>query len=87
MVHRDVVVKLQGGLFARAAATFVQAANRYKSDVFLEKDDKSVNAKSIMGVMSLAVASGQAVTVRANGPDEERAVDQLTALIESEQLS
>lgn len=87
MVQKEVVVHLQGGLFARAAANFVQAANKFRAEVFLEKDGKSVNAKSIMGVMSLAVASGQSVIVRAAGQDEQQAVDHLAQFIESEQLA
>ncbi|WAH44741.1 HPr family phosphocarrier protein [Alicyclobacillus fastidiosus] len=87
MVEKEVVVKIQGGLFARAAANFVQAANRFRAEVTLEKDGKSVNAKSIMGVMSLAVASGQTVVVRANGGDEQQAVEQLVEFIQTEHLS
>ena len=58
MVEKQVEVKLKTGLQARPAALFVQEANRFSSDVFLEKDGKKVNAKSIMGLMSLAVGSG-----------------------------
>lgn len=86
MTQKEVVVKLRGGLFARAAANFVQAANRFRADLFMEKDGKSVNAKSIMGVMSLAVASGQEIIIRANGSDENQAVESLTNLIESEEM-
>ncbi|WP_188332256.1 HPr family phosphocarrier protein [Alicyclobacillus suci] len=87
MVQKETIVRIQGGLFARAAANFVQMANRFRSEVFLEKGGKSVNAKSIMGVMSLAVASGQSIIVRASGGDEQQAVDQLVQFIEAEQLS
>ncbi|WAH36594.1 HPr family phosphocarrier protein [Alicyclobacillus dauci] len=87
MVQLEVEVKLQGGLFARAAANFVQAANRFRSEVFLEKDGRTVNAKSIMGVMSLAVASGQMIVVRANGSDEEQAATQLAQFVQTEQLN
>lgn len=87
MVQKEVVVNLKGGLFARAAANFVQAANRFHAEIFLERDGKAVNAKSIMGVMSLAVAAGQPVIVQANGQDEERAVEQLAQLIASDQLN
>ena len=59
MVEKQVEVKLKSGLQARQAALFVQEANRYKADVFLEKGAKKVNAKSIMGIMSLAVAKGR----------------------------
>lgn len=87
MVEKEIVVRLQGGLFARAAAHFVQLATRYRSEVELERDGQRVNAKSIMGVMSLAIASGQHVVVRANGPDETQAVEGLASFIESEHLN
>ncbi|EJY56181.1 Phosphotransferase system, phosphocarrier protein HPr [Alicyclobacillus hesperidum URH17-3-68] len=86
MVERETTVRLQGGLFARAAAKFVQEATTFKSEIFIEKDGRTVNAKSIMGVMSLAIASGQKVVLRADGSDEETAVEQLSQLIESDQL-
>lgn len=84
MVEKEVTVKLKTGLQARPAALFVQTANRFSSDVFLKKDDKEVNAKSIMGLMSLALSSGSVVTIRAKGNDEAEAVEALTAFIEEE---
>lgn len=82
MIEKQVEVKLKSGLQARQAALFVQEANRYKADVFLEKDAKKVNAKSIMGIMSLAVAKGTTVTLSAEGHDEEKAIQALQQLIE-----
>ena len=82
MIEKQVEVKLKSGLQARQAALFVQEANRYKADVFLEKGTKKVNAKSIMGIMSLAVAKGTVVTLWADGHDEEKAIDSLQLLIE-----
>lgn len=84
MVEKQVNVQLKSGLQARQAALFVQEANRYNSDVYLEKEEKKVNAKSIMGIMSLAISKGTAVTISADGSDEESAVDALAALIEKE---
>ncbi len=84
MVEKQVSVQLKSGLQARQAALFVQEANRYNSDVYLEKDEKKVNAKSIMGIMSLAISKGTAVTISADGSDEESAVEALSALIEKE---
>ncbi len=81
MVQETVTVHLSAGLFARPAAMFVQEANRFRSDIFVEKDGKSVNAKSIMGVMSLAIAHGQLVTIRADGSDEQEAVTRLAQLV------
>lgn len=84
MVENQVEVKLKTGLQARQAALFVQEANRYKADVFLQKDTKKVNAKSIMGIMSLAIAKGTVITLVADGDDAEKAVSSLTALITAE---
>ncbi|MEY9974940.1 catabolite repression HPr-like protein [Lysinibacillus sp. RC46] len=84
MTERRVHVKLKLGLQARQAALFVQEANRFSADVFLEKDEKKVNAKSIMGVMSLAIAKGTEVVLSGDGNDAEQAVTALAALIEKE---
>jgi len=78
-----VIVKNKTGLHARPAALFVQAANKHKSEIFIEKQGKKVNAKSIMGVMSLAVSQGTEITISAHGEDEEEAVKNLVELIES----
>lgn len=84
MMERRVTVHLKTGLQARPAALFVQEANRYKSEIHLEKDGKRVNAKSIMGVMSLAVASGSEVILTAEGTDAEKAIDALCDLVSQE---
>ena len=84
MVEKQVEVKLKSGLQARQAALFVQEANRFKSDIFLQKDDKKVNAKSIMGIMSLAVAKSTVVTLLADGHDAENAIAALEKQIEKE---
>jgi len=84
MTERRVHVKLKLGLQARQAALFVQEANRFSADIFLEKDEKKVNAKSIMGVMSLAIAKGTEVVLSGEGNDAEQAVTALAALIEQE---
>ena len=69
---------------ARPAALFVQEANRFGADIFLEKDGKKVNAKSIMGLMSLAISSGVTVTLIADGADEQEAIEALTDFINQE---
>ncbi|MGG1399768.1 HPr family phosphocarrier protein [Bacillus salipaludis] len=84
MLERQVEVKLKTGLQARPAALFVQEANRFSADVFLEKDGKKVNAKSIMGLMSLAVGSGVVINIIADGTDEENAIATLTDFVENE---
>ena len=85
MVETNLEVKLKSGLQARQAALFVQEANRYKSEVYLQKDEKKVNAKSIMGIMSLAIARGTSVTLIADGKDENEALDGLIKLIQKEE--
>jgi len=84
MAERIVEVKLKSGLQARQAALFVQEANRFLSDVFLKKEERQVNAKSIMGIMSLAIARGTTVTLIAEGSDEEQALESLAALVEND---
>lgn len=84
MVEKQVTVQLKSGLQARQAALFVQEANRFNSDVYLEKDQKKVNAKSIMGIMSLAISKGTEVKISADGSDEEKAVEALSGIIEKE---
>ncbi|GEK60124.1 phosphocarrier protein Chr [Marinococcus halophilus] len=84
MVEKTVEVNLRTGLQARPAALFVQEANRFHSNIFLEKDEKKVNAKSIMGVMSLAVRTGASVKLSAEGADEEEAAESLTEFMKKE---
>ncbi|MBM4760812.1 HPr family phosphocarrier protein [Bacillus sp. B15-48] len=84
MVEKQVVVKLKTGLQARPAAMFVQEANRFSADVFLEKDGRKVNAKSIMGLMSLAVGVGATIKLIVDGKDEDEALNVLSEYIEQE---
>ena len=84
MAERTVEVKMKPGLQARQAALFVQEANRFTADVFLKRNERQVNAKSIMGVMSLAIARGTEVTLIAEGVDEEQAIETLSALVGKE---
>jgi catabolite repression HPr-like protein len=85
MLERQVEVKLKTGLQARPAARFVQEANRFAADVFLKKDGKKVNGKSIMGLMSLAISSGTTITIMTDGRDEQEAMDVLTAFVSREE--
>lgn len=84
MVEKTVTVNVKPGLQARQAALFVQEANRFSAEVFLKKEGRQVNAKSIMGIMSLAIAQGSEITLMAEGTDEEQAVEALTQLVEKE---
>ncbi len=77
MTKKSVEIKLQNGLEARPVAMLVQLASKYDSIVYLESAGKKVNAKSIMGMMSLGLNSGETVTVMAEGSDEEVAVNEI----------
>jgi phosphocarrier protein len=83
MPERSVRIMNRNGLHARPAAEIVKLAARFKSDITITRDDLEVNGKSIMGVMMLAAEFGSTVTLRANGPDADAAVDQLATLIAS----
>lgn len=74
MIQKYVQIKLEGGLEARPVAMLVQVASQYDSKVYIESENKKVNAKSIMGMMGLGLNQGEAVTVVADGNDEEAAV-------------
>ena len=79
----EVVIVNSSGLHARPATFFIQKANTYKSSIWVEKEDRKVNAKSLLGVLSLGIAKNMTVTLIAEGPDEAEALAGLTALIDS----
>ena len=83
MITRDIVITNTSGLHARPATFFIQKANSYRASVWVEKDDRKVNAKSLLGVLSLGIAKGMTVTLIADGPDEETAITGLVELIDS----
>ena len=74
MIQKSMKVQLDNGLEARPVAVFVQVASQYESTIYVEEDDKKVNAKSIMGMMSLGLDNGETLTVVADGSDESAAV-------------
>ena len=82
-VKKDVLVQNQVGLHARPATFFIQKANEYKSSIWVEKDERRVNAKSLLGVLSLGIVGVTAIDIIADGSDEQEAVDSLVALVES----
>lgn len=84
MVEKQVEVKLKTGLQARPAALFVQEATRFSADVYIEKDGKRVNAKSIMGLMSLAINSGAQITLITEGSDENEALEALAEYVQQD---
>ena len=83
MFLKEVVVQNQVGLHARPATFFIQKANEYKSSIWIEKDERRVNAKSLLGVLSLGITKGINITIMAEGSDEEKAVTELVSLISS----
>lgn len=83
MCVKDVVIHNQVGLHARPATFFIQKANEYKSSIWVEKDERKVNAKSLLGVLSLGIVGGTAIKIIADGSDAEQAVEGLVALVES----
>ena len=83
MYVKNVVVQNQVGLHARPATFFIQKANEFKSSVWVEKEERRVNAKSLLGVLSLGIIGGTAIRIIADGSDEETAVDNLVKLVQS----
>ena len=83
MPKAKTVICNELGLHARAAAKLVDLANRYASEITIGREDKSVNGKSIMGVLMLAAAQGSSISVSTEGPDADQALADLLALIDS----
>ena len=83
MFVREVEVKNQVGLHARPATFFIQKANEYKSSIWVEKEERRVNAKSLLGVLSLGIIGGTTIKIIADGIDEQEAVDGLVNLVQS----
>ena len=83
MYSKEVTVSNDVGLHARPATFFIQKANEYKSSIWVEKDQHRINAKSLLGVLSLGIIKGTVITIVADGVDEEKAVDALVDLIEN----
>ena len=83
MFVKDVKVQNQVGLHARPATFFIQKANEFKSSIWVEKEERRVNAKSLLGILSLGIVGGTSIRVIADGSDEQAAVDGLVSLVES----
>ncbi|MBE6695260.1 MAG: HPr family phosphocarrier protein [Ruminococcaceae bacterium] len=84
MITRNVTIKNSLGLHARPATFFIQKANTFKSSIWVEKEDRRVNAKSLLGVLSLGITNGMSVTLIADGADEKDALDGLETLIDTQ---
>ena len=83
MYMKEVMVQNQVGLHARPATFFIQKANEFKSSIWVETEERRVNAKSLLGVLSLGIVGGTSIKVMADGGDEESAVDSLVKLVQS----
>ena len=81
MYTEKSVVKCESGLHNRQATFFIQKANEFKCGIWVEKDERRVNAKSLLGVLSMAITTGTEVTLIAEGPDEEAAVKTLAQML------
>ena len=84
MCTKEVVIDNQVGLHARPATFFIQKANEFKSSIWVEKEERRVNAKSLLGVLSLGIVKGTVVKLIADGADEEEAIETLSALSASD---
>ena len=83
MVQKDITVQNQVGLHARPATFFIQKANEFKSSIWVEKEERRANAKSLLGVLSLGITGGTDIKILADGQDENEAVEALTKLVNS----
>ena len=83
MISRNITIKNSVGLYARPATFFIQKSNEFKSSIWVEKDERRVNAKSLLGVLSLGIVGGTDIVIIADGVDEEEAVNALVKLVES----
>ncbi len=84
MISKEVLINNQVGLHARPATFFIQKANEFKSSIWIEKEDRRVNAKSLLGVLSLGIVKGTTITIIADGADQEEAIETLSKLIDSD---
>lgn len=83
MFRKEVMVQNQVGLHARPATFFIQKANEYKASIWIEKEERRVNAKSLLGILSLGIVGGTTIQIIADGVDEQEAVNALIELVDS----
>ena len=81
MISRDVTIKNNVGLHARPATFFIQKANSYASSIWIQKDDRRISAKSLLGLLSMGITGGMTITLIADGPDETEALNGLEELV------
>ena len=82
MINKEIVVRCESGLHNKQATYFVQKANEFTSSIWVEVDHRRMNAKSLLGIMSLGIITGAIVTLTADGPDAEDAITALEALLQ-----
>ena len=85
-MRKEMEIRIAGGLEARPIAVLVQVASQYDSSIYLETDKKRVNAKSIMGMMTLALNAGEKIVVEATGADEEKAIEGIEKYISGQDV-
>ncbi|MGN1002982.1 MAG: HPr family phosphocarrier protein [Oscillospiraceae bacterium] len=83
MVVKSITINNQVGLHARPATFFIQKANEFRCSIWVEKDDRKVNGKSLLGLLSLGIVCGTTINIIADGVDEQQAVDALAELVDS----
>ncbi|NLP34055.1 MAG: HPr family phosphocarrier protein [Clostridiales bacterium] len=83
MITKQIVINIPNGLEARPVALLVQVASQYECSIHVVSEEKRVNAKSIMGMMSMGISAGETVTVEADGPDEEQAIENIEKYLSS----
>ncbi len=83
MITKEIIINIPTGLEARPVALLVQVASQYECSIYVESNDKRVNAKSIMGMMSMGISAGETVTVTADGPDEKAAIENIEKYLSS----
>ena len=82
MFNKEVIVRCESGLHNRQATYFVQKANEFDSSIWIESENRKMNAKSLLGIMSLGIITGASVVISASGPDAEEAVNALEILLQ-----
>lgn len=87
MTEKKIMVKITSGLEARPVALFVQVASQFQSSIYVSLQNKKVNAKSIMGMMSLGILEGENIMISAEGPDEAEAIDKLESYLSGTEQS
>jgi catabolite repression HPr-like protein len=83
MITKQIVINIPNGLEARPVALLVQVASQYECSIYVVSEEKRINAKSIMGMMSMGISTGETVTVEASGPDEQQAMENIEKYLSS----